>query len=134
MKWHDGLGGHPEHWVQRVLVDAPLSSQWPVVSSGCEAASAAAVREAAAGGHLLAAASWYSLGRPDLAAGAAATVVACYAGGAPADATPPEGALAHAQLAVIAYERRGYKCAAAAPFLNRCANSLLLHPVHLHRT
>ena len=94
-------------WLRCPSCDGRDSARCP----GCEATSAATVREAAAGGHAVAAASWHALGRPDLAATAAATVVACYSAdvpiGAAAGATA-EVALAYAQLAVIAYERRGY--------------------------
>lgn len=95
----------------------------------------------AGGGQLLLAAAWRVAGAPDLAAAAAAIRIACYggphhsgirdAGSAEADrdeereaatfgGSQQEGgsrqeqadvALAHAQLAMLAYERRGPECA-----------------------
>lgn len=68
---------------------------------------AAAVLEAAAGAHTLSAAAWSAAGRPDLAATAAATVVGSYhsAGSGTLD---DQASMAYAQLATVAYERRGY--------------------------
>ena len=82
--------------------------------AGCEAATAAAVREAVAGSYILTAAAWLAVGRPDLAATSAATVIACYhddSWAAAGTAAPTEVSLAYAQLATIAWERKGYECA-----------------------
>lgn len=96
---------------------------------GCEAATAAAVEELAGSSHLLAGAAWRSAASPDLAAVAAATRIACYAGphqqrsrpGGSAAGRAEAGsaqqeadvALAYAQLAMLAHERRGPKAAVA---------------------
>lgn len=74
---------------------------------GSEESMANAVLEAAAGAHTLSAAAWIAAGRPDLAATAAATVVGSYHSNS-SGVLDNQVSMAYAQLATIAYERRGY--------------------------
>ena len=69
--------------------------------------SAEAVDELAAGGHVLAAAAWLQHGSPDLAMAAALTALSCH----PRTARGEDACLAYAQLATLAFQRQGYKCA-----------------------
>ncbi len=76
-----------------------------VCGAGRPAVSAEAIDQLAAGGHVLAAAAWLQHGSPDLAAAAALTALGCH----PRTARGEDACLAYAQLATLAFQRRGYR-------------------------
>ena len=80
---------------------------WGPSTPDSQAASAAAVGQAAGAAHLLAAAAHERRGAPGLAHAAALAHLACHAGNAPAD----ERAAGLAQLAALAADRRGWRAA-----------------------